>query len=78
MVPSEFCFPEGPDGPYIKCFVVYLDFPFFHQHVERSFQGQVILAAYYTSFVLLKARHKKKNKLILLCTLHKDHKTLES
>ena len=60
MVPSEFCFPERPDGPYIKCFVVYLDFPFFHQHVERSFQGQVILAAYYTSFVLLKARHKKK------------------
>ena len=35
---SQFCFPESPDsrenktnqfpeGPYIKCFVIYLDFP---------------------------------------------------
>ena len=47
---SQFCFPESPDvsrdevefpeGPYSKCFVIYLDFPLNNHTLFYSVRGQ--------------------------------------
>ena len=46
---SQFCFPESPDvsrdevefpeGPYSKCFVIYLDFPLNNHTLFYSVRG---------------------------------------